>query len=64
MSDLSAKLITTRRKKNQMEIALIGIVGETYIDVCECDGDEHELLITATNLVCVECDQHQPHYTN
>jgi len=47
-----------------MEIALIGIVGETYIDVCECDGDEHELLITATNLVCVECDQHQPHYSN
>ena len=47
-----------------MLIELIGTVGETYIDICECDGDEHELLITATDLICPDCGGHQPHYTN
>jgi Zn finger protein HypA/HybF involved in hydrogenase expression len=47
-----------------MLIELIGTVGETYIDICECDGDEHELLITATDLMCPDCGGHQPHYTD
>jgi len=50
--------------ENKMLIELIGKVGQTYIDICECDGDEHELLITATDLLCRECGGHQPHYTD
>jgi hypothetical protein len=47
-----------------MEIELIGKVGDTYISVCECSGDEEDLLITETGLKCCACGEEQPHYTD
>jgi hypothetical protein len=45
-----------------MLIELIGTVGETYIAVCDCSGDEEDLLITETGLLCPACQTEQPHY--
>jgi hypothetical protein len=51
--------------RNQMLIPLIGIVGENYIGgECACSDDEAEFLITEADLVCVDCGEHQPHYTD
>jgi hypothetical protein len=45
-----------------MLIELIGKVGEYTFDVCECSGDEEDLLITETGLKCCACGVEQPHY--
>lgn len=47
-----------------MLIELIGLVGQTYIAVCECSGDEEDLLITETGLLCCACGVEQSHYTD
>jgi hypothetical protein len=47
-----------------MEIELIGNVGDAYIAVCDCSGDEENLLITETGLLCFLCGVEQPHYAD
>ena len=37
---------------------------EIYIDTCPCDDDEHELIVMDTDLVCPDCGEHQPRYTD
>ena len=47
-----------------MEIELIGIIGENYVAICECSGNEEDLIITETGLLCPLCKTEQPHYTD
>ena len=60
---INCKYIEIRKKQMEQQlIAGIGIVGELTFDVCECSGDEEDLLITAEDLVCQNCGQHQPFF--
>lgn len=45
-----------------MDIELIGDIGETYFAVCDCSGDEENMVITETGLKCLACNVEQPYY--
>jgi hypothetical protein len=47
-----------------MEIENIGDIGETYFAVCDCSGDEENMVITETGLKCCACGVEQPYYTD
>ena len=65
MSVVSAKIKLTKEMRNEMYIPLIGEVGSMAIVECECvNGDEVYALITTTDLVCEECGEPLPFYTD
>jgi hypothetical protein len=51
-------------KGSLMEIEIIGKVGVTSFSARFCPGNEEDLLITETGLLCCACGEEQPHYTD